>query len=129
MEETVADLERLAKADRAELRSDPVRLAGVKYFFVVALEGCLQVAHHLCVSEGWGAPADNADAVNRLGQHGVLDANLGGRLRQAVGFRNILVHQYVDVDDDRVVSSLDDVADLRAFVAQVADWLASQSTL
>jgi uncharacterized protein YutE (UPF0331/DUF86 family) len=57
-----------------------------------------------------------------------LDANLGGRLRQAVGFRNILVHQYVDLDDDRVVSSLDDVADLRAFVAQVADWLASQST-
>jgi uncharacterized protein YutE (UPF0331/DUF86 family) len=59
MEESTATLEQLATADRAELSADPVRLAGVKYLLVTAIEGCLQVAHHLCVSEGWGTPTDD----------------------------------------------------------------------
>jgi uncharacterized protein YutE (UPF0331/DUF86 family) len=126
MEESTVALEQLATADRAELGSDPVRLAGLKYFLVVSIEGCLQVSHHLCVSEGWGAPTDNADAVDRLGRHGALAADTAKRLRLAVGLRNVLVHQYVDVDDDRVLASLDDVGDLRAFVNQVATWLDRQ---
>jgi len=55
-----------------------------------------------------------------LAEHRVLDADLAGRVRQAVGFRNILVHDYIDVDDAVVVARLADLSDLDDFVAALA---------
>jgi len=53
-------------------RADPLWLRGVKYTFVTAIEGCVDVAQHICASEGWGPPRDNGDALEVLGRHRVL---------------------------------------------------------
>lgn len=108
------------------LRVDDVALAALKYRFVTAIEGVARVANHVVVSEGWGAPDTNADAVQRLAEQGVIDIDLASRLRSAIGFRNVLVHQYAEVDDDRVIAALGDLDDLDAYVAQVAAWTTSQ---
>jgi len=50
----------------------------------------------------------------------VLDAELARGMRQAVGFRSVLVHDYVDVDDDIVLARLADLADLDSFIAALA---------
>ena len=73
-------------------RGDPLWLRGVKYTFVTAIEASVDVAQHVCASEGWGPPRDNGDAVRLLGVHGVLPLDLADRLRRAVGCRNVLVH-------------------------------------
>lgn len=116
------EAEAAAAADR---RADPMWLPGVKYTFVTAVEAAVDVAQHVCAAQGWGPPRDNGDAVQLLGRHGVLDAALAPRLRQAVGFKNVLVHEYVDVDDDVVLARLADLSDLRAFARAVATWLPS----
>ena len=46
----------------------------------------------------------------------------------AVGFRNVWVHGYVDVDDRRVIAFLERVADLTAFVSHVSAWLIAQKS-
>ena len=110
----------------AALRADDIALAALKYRFVTAIEGVARVANHIVVSEGWGAPETNADAVERLAEQDVIELALAGRLRSAIGFRNVLVHQYAEVDDDRVVAALEDLDDLDAYVAQVARWTTSR---
>src|ERR671923_1385940 len=75
-----------------ERRQDPMWLRGVKYTFVTSIEACVDVAQHICAAEGWGPPADNGDAMRLLGEHGVLTSQLAASMRQAVGFRNVLVH-------------------------------------
>lgn len=112
-----------AGADRTILMSDPDRLAALKYVFITAIEGCLNVAQHLCASEGWGPPVSNADALRLLGGHNVVGVPLAESMARAVGFRNVLVHGYVEVDDRQVVGFLDRVGDIDAFVASVATWL------
>lgn len=118
----VAVLEREAAAG-AERRADSLWLRGVKYTFVTAIEAAVDVAQHVCATQGWGPPRDNGDALVLLGRHGVLSADLAQRMRQAVGFRNVLVHEYVDVDDAVVLARLSDPGDLRAYAASVAAWL------
>ena len=66
----VSVLRREAGADEGR-REDPIWLRGVKYTFVTAIEACVDVAQHICATEGWGPPADNGDAVRLLGEHGV----------------------------------------------------------
>ncbi|MGH3766852.1 MAG: type VII toxin-antitoxin system HepT family RNase toxin [Pseudonocardiaceae bacterium] len=104
------------------LLDDPTRLAAVKYHFITAIEGCARIAHHLIASEGWRIAESNADAVRTLGAQQVVPAPTAEAVARAVGFRNVLVHEYVDVDDRRVRDNLDRLADLEAFVSHVAAW-------
>lgn len=101
----LAYLQARAGEDRAALQADAERLSGLKYRFVTTIEGVVNAAQHLCASEGWGPPKDNRDAVRLVGTHGVVDEQLAHRLVGAVGFRNLLVHQYAEIDD-RSVSSV-----------------------
>lgn len=110
-------------ADEAR-RADPMWLRGVKYTFVTAIEACIDVAQHICSSEGWGPPADNGDAMRLLGTHDVLTADLADALRKAVGFRNVLVHRYIQVSDEIVVDRLDDPSDIDQFIGQLAAFIA-----
>jgi uncharacterized protein YutE (UPF0331/DUF86 family) len=98
-------------------------LDGVKYLFVTTIEGCVDVAHHISSSEGWSSPDTNATAMRALASHGVIGHHTGETLAAAAGFRNVLVHQYLAVDDTIVVAALDRLDDLRAFVADVARFL------
>lgn len=100
-------------------RADPLWLRGVKYTFVTAID----VAQHVCVVQGWGPPRDSGDAIRLLGARGVLPTDLADRLRRVVGFRNVLVHDYVEVDDGIMFERLAKLADLDDFVAVVASWL------
>jgi len=106
-----------------ERRRDPIWLRGIKYTFVTAIEACVDVAQHICAAEGWGPPADNGDAVRLLGVHGVLTPELAISMRKAVGFRNVLVHDYIEVDDEIVVGRLKGLSDLDEFVRQVAAYV------
>ncbi len=124
--EDLSYLDRRAQEDPDAQLSDRERMAALKYVFVTAIEGCLDVAQHLCASEGWGPPASNADALRVLGRHAVLAAELAETMAAAVGFRNVLIHGYVDVDDHQVVAFLDRVGELRAFVSQVSAWIGDQ---
>jgi uncharacterized protein YutE (UPF0331/DUF86 family) len=44
-------------------------------------------------------------------------------MRKAVGFRNVLVHDYIDVDDEIVVDRLKSLRDLDEFVSEVAAYV------
>ena len=95
----------------------------MKYTFVTAIEACVDVAQHICATEGWGPPADNGNAVRLLGEHGILTPELAVSMRKAVGFRNVLVHDYIEVDDSIVVGRLKSLGDLEEFVRQVAAYV------
>lgn len=124
----IAVLRHHGGGDRGELLSDDVRLAAVKYVFVTAIEGCIHIAQHVIASEGWEVPATNADAFQVLSRHDVLTYEMAQRLGLAAGFRNLLVHQYADVEDLRVIARLDDVDDLDAFIDVVLAWMDQQGS-
>lgn len=119
----VSVLRRRGQEGGEALLSDRDRLDALKYSFITAVEGCIRVAQHIGASEGWEAPATNADAFRVLADHEVIDAALARRLGAAAGFRNLLIHQYADIDDQRVVGHLDSLGDLDAFVDAVLIWL------
>jgi uncharacterized protein YutE (UPF0331/DUF86 family) len=115
----LASLRRYAVLDEEVLLADEARLGHTKYLFVTLLEGCIDAAHHVCASEGWGPPDTNADAMRLLARHGALTHERAEVMAAAVGFRNLLVHGYADVDDRRVVAYLQLLGDVEAFVADL----------
>lgn len=84
----------------------------------MAIEPATDVADHVIASEGLRPATSFADSFRSLHEGGWIDAELA----EAAGFRNVLVHQYADVDDGRVVENLRTrLDDLDAYVRQIAD--------
>jgi len=125
LDEGLASLSRRQGA-AADDRRDETWLLAVKYLFVTTIEACVDIAQHLCSTESLGAPSDNADAIRRIGNAGVIHETTAAAVALAVGFRNVLVHEYVDVDDRIVIERLNDHEDLHEYSRQVAQWLSRQ---
>lgn len=96
----------------AERRS---RLAA-EHALQLAIQTCIDVGAHLISELGLPAPDDYRGVFESLAPAG-LDADLGQRLGAAAGMRNILVHGYLDVDDEVIWQALGDLDDLRRFAA------------
>jgi len=103
---------------RAHQESLDARLR-TEHALQLALQICLDVGAHLIAELGLGPPGDYRGVVSRLAQAGVLDEALAGRLANAAGLRNRLVHGYAQLDDHRVFAALDpaQLDDHRVFAA------------
>ena len=90
-----------------------------------AVQLCVDIAYHLLASTpGQAEPLTMADAFAALGKIGMIDAPLSESLRQAVGFRNIAVHQYEHMDWNIVFDvATRRIVDLEAFARLVASRL------
>lgn len=88
----------------------------------LAIQVCIDIATHIVAEEGWTPPKDLASLVESLRAHGVIDDPTATSMRKAIGFRNILVHEY-DVLDLAIVHALwqTRVGDLARCIDQIID--------
>ncbi len=85
-----------------------------------AVQLCVDIAAHLLAGSRQPVPATMGEAFAGLASSGVIDADLSGRLRRAVGFRNIGVHNDEAIDWDIVFALAGEpLADFEAFAAAV----------
>jgi len=63
----------------------------------LAIQTCIDVAFHLCGARGV-VPTTAADAFAQLAKLKLIERSLAQRLQRAVGFRNVLAHEYTEVD-------------------------------
>lgn len=82
----------------------------------LAIQICIDTGAHLVSELGLEPPSDYRGVFSSLVSEG-LDERLAVRLGEAAGMRNVLVHGYLDVDDDQVWAALGRLDDLRAFAA------------
>ncbi|HZD23398.1 MAG TPA: HepT-like ribonuclease domain-containing protein [Acidimicrobiia bacterium] len=92
-------LRRLARVDEKELLADHDRMHAIKYGFVIAIEAAVDVGRHIIASEALEAPESFAGVFTNLGKAAILTADTTRAMEDAARLRNLLVHQYADVDD------------------------------
>lgn len=91
----------------------------------LAIQSCIDIAFHLCGANG-KVPTTAADAFAELAKLELIERGLAQRLQRAVGFRNVLVHEYTEVDWKIVMRVIrTDTHDLAAFGKAVLKMLAS----
>ncbi len=90
----------------------------------IAVEACLDVAHHIISDEGWREPSSYADAFVVLAENSVISDADAKTYRLMAQFRNKIVHYYEKVDPEQVfavfVGHLDD---FDGYVECVRGWI------
>ncbi|GIV59413.1 MAG: hypothetical protein KatS3mg043_0502 [Rhodothermaceae bacterium] len=109
------ELERLRRMTFDEVRRDRMRIWALRYGLLESIQIVINLACALVSRHNLGYPKSYADCLRLLVEHGYLDPERGGHLIRAVGPRNLLVHEYLDVDDALVFAALERLDDLAAF--------------
>jgi uncharacterized protein YutE (UPF0331/DUF86 family) len=74
-------------------------------------------------------PTTNFDSFSQAGQKGIITQNLADELAKSVGMRNILVHQYKDINSTIVFSAIPKAMEqYRLYVQQVTAYRDSLET-
>jgi len=91
-----------------------------------AVETAIDIAVHIISQLPIPRKETAKDAFLLLGQEGVIDKELSGKMGKAADFRNRVVHGYNDFDWRILFRDYrDDLADLRNFGAQIVSFLDS----
>lgn len=87
-----------------------------------ACQAAIGIADRLVRLSGAMVPDQSAQSFDILADKGLIDRALAASMRQMAGFRNLIVHQYQDVDIDKLIDIIENRADdLRVFAARLID--------
>lgn len=86
-----------------------------KYSLLEIVEASIDIANHIIAVKAYRRAEKYSDMFRILREEGVLEEVLAQRLEDMARFRNMLVHRYGEVDDERVLEfiqhSLGDVVE------------------
>lgn len=81
----------------------------------MGIQNCIDIAAHIISDEGLGVPGSTNEMFYLLEDNGFLSRDLAEKMAKAVGFRNLMVHEYGKIEMDQVFEmakkDIDDLTD------------------
>lgn len=89
----------------------------------LSIQGCIDLGSHIVSDEGWGVPGSFSEIFYILEDKGVIPRELTEKMVAMVEFRNIIIHEYEDVDFKIVHEILKkDIVDIESFLLKIVDF-------
>jgi uncharacterized protein YutE (UPF0331/DUF86 family) len=117
--ELLEEAERIRADGRAAYNAEFRDRLAARHAIQLAIQICVDIGAHLIAELGLRMPDDYKGVFVALREPLDLNEDLVVGLSAAAGMRNVLVHVYLEVDDDKVWDSLAHLDDLREFAAAV----------
>lgn len=103
-----------------------------KHYFKFSAERLIQlivecasdINNHVVVESGKRPPEDYTSSFVRAAEVGLISHELAQKIKGAGGMRNIIVHEYMDIDDEKVYGTLPiAISDFKEYLRQVDAFL------
>ena len=89
-----------------------------------AIEACVDIAGHIVAANKLGRAETSGSLFQLLAKHKIISPELAQKLERAVGLRNIIIHEYTQIDYQLAYSNLEEkLGDLEAFARQIKNYL------
>jgi len=116
-------LEPFKAKKKEEILQDPYLQDIIERNLEVAAQAVIDIANRIISIEGLEKPREYFEAILRLGESDILPLDFAKKLAPLAGFRNILVHDYMDINWDEVYKNLHQLNDISRFMNNVKDWM------
>ncbi|MEK6766618.1 MAG: DUF86 domain-containing protein [Planctomycetota bacterium] len=96
------------------------RQESILFNLQMAIQNCIDIAAHIISEEGYGVPGSTGEMFSLLGEKRILDGDITEKMVKAVGFRNLIVHEYGGIELKQVfVAAQKDIKDLNEYLASI----------
>ena len=89
----------------------------LRYGLLESIQIVIDLACELVSQRNLGSPVSYRECIQILAQFNLVEEELAASLEKMVGLRNLLVHDYDDLDTARLIPLLNRLDDFRAFAA------------
>lgn len=122
LEATRVDMEQLVSSDWSAFRQDRRNLLSLRYLLIQAVEAMCDICQHaLAILKGLACDG-YVDCVQKAGENGIFSNRLLPALRELAELRNLLIHRYWVIDDQRVFSETKaNLPTLQAFCQEIEE--------
>ncbi len=108
IENYIKEIEPLLVLTSNEIVSDILKLRTVERNFQLIVDTMLDINTHIISSENLKTPETLQETFLILGDGGVLPVDFVKKIAPVVGLRNIVVHEYEKVDNEKMMQDLKD---------------------
>ncbi len=112
LEKYIQQLRKFQKYRYDEIENDLEKIWAIEHGLQISIQIIIDVGNYILASIGENQVENYTDILDKLGQQNILPSQFVAEIRGMAGFRNVLVHRYVEVDlrvvCDVLQNSLDD---------------------
>ena len=114
----------IRKQQLTEFLDDGKSLRSTAKAIETIVQSIIDISSHIVAQNHWGVTDTYRTTIALLATHKVIPEKLSANLQQVVAMRNILVHQYLDVDFRIVWDALDElIEDAPKFILAIRTFL------
>ena len=96
------------------------RQESILFNIQTAVQNCIDIAAHIISEESFGVPGSTTEMLYILEKNGYLDNDLTQKMVKAVGFRNLIVHEYGKIELEQAYEiAQNDINDLNEYLKAI----------
>ena len=122
LDEYIAILKSLQQYSYEEFIADPERYGSTERFLHLAIEAITDMGNHIIADLELGVVNSYSDIPALIARKGYLSRSLEEKWIRMIGFKNTLVHEYIDIDRkivyDVLQNNISDLEELKKVFAQ-----------
>ncbi|MBE0461568.1 MAG: DUF86 domain-containing protein [Candidatus Aminicenantes bacterium] len=120
----VKELENLKNIPFDEFSSSLTKQWMFHHGLQLSIQLLLDIGNHILAAIGENQIEEYVDVIDKLGEKGIIPIDFSKRIRGMVGLRNILVHEYADIDLHKVYDIVQNkLQDFYHFAEYIVDYL------
>ncbi|MGB9720786.1 MAG: type VII toxin-antitoxin system HepT family RNase toxin [bacterium] len=123
IEEALRRLEEIKKLSVDQFLSDWKSQDAALHNLQITIEGCLDIGNYIIGLIGSKSPDTYVQIIEILGEEKVLPKDFWETAKNMAKFRNIIVHEYLYLDLNKVYSFLLKTDDIRQFLKYLIEYL------
>lgn len=123
MDENLKILAELKEMDKEKFKADPRIFKLAERCLQIGIQTLLDICHYIIANNNWTRPKDNQEAIDIIARYKIIPKDFAQRIKPLAGLRNILVHEYLKVDLERIFTHLQNLEDFRLFQKHIVTYL------
>jgi len=121
-------LVRLKKINEKKFITNPEIFKLAERCLETNIQAILDICHHIIADNNLTRPRDNKHALEIIANQKIIPSVFAKRIEPMVGLRNILVHEYIEIDPKQIYQHIQNLDDFRAFQKHIIKYLEESKT-
>ncbi len=124
LEENIANLKHLRKTIALDdIKGNKLDEWALRYGLFESIQIIIDIACHLSSRYNLGTSKTYTECIENLKKQNYIDSDLSKKLISAIGLRNLLIHEYVKIEVERLYEFLKLTDDFSYFIKEIKAYL------
>ena len=123
LEDNIATLKSLQQKPLQDIKDDKLMQWSLRYGIFESIQIIIDISCHIANKYNLGTSNSYSECIENLHKYKYISKELESSLIAAIGLRNILIHEYVKIDIDKLYSFLELIGDFKEFINEIKEYI------